>query len=200
MAAAAGDALLQTPTVNRTGAEHVAAVVRFDKDQIATLKFFSYQIRYMSEVSQRRHPHATAFRHKPEIIYCIVRHGERLEIDIADTEIAAGFYLDAAGFHRIAAFRAFVRAIAVRRTVPAVIRFLGLARNVNAAVDLIQKISQAADVIGVLMRNDYAVKARRSDADLGKATANLARAQAGVHQNPRFFTCDQHGVAGRAGA
>jgi hypothetical protein len=52
----------------------------------------------------------------------------------------------------------------------------------------------------MLVRDQYAVEAVVSDADLAETPQYLTRAHTGVDQNVGIFAGDEHGVAGRAAA
>src|SRR6185503_9008301 len=81
MAATRGYTLFQAPVINTASAQHIAAVVRFDKDSVASPELFTDQFGDMPKISQRGDPDAVAFRQKAKIINCIVRYCEWLEID-----------------------------------------------------------------------------------------------------------------------
>src|SRR5689334_16055068 len=84
-------ALLEVPGVDGAGAEHIAAVVRFDNDGVAAGKFLFYQGGDAAEILQRGDLHTFLFCYKPEIICRVVGDGKGLEIDVADAEFAARF-------------------------------------------------------------------------------------------------------------
>src|SRR5688500_3616245 len=88
MAATRCDALFQAQAINTACTQHIAAVVRFDKNRITTPQLLTDQSSDMSKICQCGDPHTVAFGKKPEIIHRVMRHGERLEIDIANTKVS----------------------------------------------------------------------------------------------------------------
>src|SRR5579863_1428268 len=70
--------------------------------------------------------------------------------------------------------------------------------HVDGGPDLSRKARQAGDVIAVLMRNHHRVDPVRPLADRRQPLFELAKAQAGVHQNAGSFRSDDRAVAGTA--
>ena len=67
----------------------------------------------MAKVRQRCEAQPFGLCNEAEIVSGVVRDGERFKINIADAEVVVGFDLDRTVFDRIAAFYAFVPAVAV---------------------------------------------------------------------------------------
>src|SRR5438876_12196576 len=88
------NALLQFPRIMLDRLEHVAAVIRFDHDGRASAQAFSDQSSDVTKVHHRRDLYAGVRRGEAKVIDGVVRHGERMEIDLADAKVFARIDLD----------------------------------------------------------------------------------------------------------
>src|SRR5882724_7013283 len=74
--------------------EHVAAVIGFDHNRRAPAQPFRDQRCYVTKIEQGRDFHAIVRGRKTKIVYRIVRHGERMKLDLSDLKVVTGIDLD----------------------------------------------------------------------------------------------------------
>ena len=120
-------------------------------------------------------------KHEPERIHRVVRHGKRLDIDIADRKLGAGrkqspvptSLREAAGPKRLGC-----EPIAV-----------------NRQIEFVAENFKTADVISVFVRENNAVEPLRCDATLLQTQHDLPRAQTAINENIAVIGRDQRAVS-----
>jgi hypothetical protein len=92
------DPLFQVPGINRTGPQHIAAVIRFNDHRIAAAKFFPDRFRYVPEIHQSRHFYSVILCNKTEIVRRIVGNAKGFKIYVTDAKLSARFNINRAVF------------------------------------------------------------------------------------------------------
>src|SRR5256714_13827417 len=88
--------------------EHVAAVIRFDHNRRAPAQPFRNQRCYVTKIKQGRDLHAVMRRCETKIVDRIVRHSERMKLDLSDLKVTAGIDLDSTIAQGVDAFSGLV--------------------------------------------------------------------------------------------
>jgi hypothetical protein len=108
----------------------------------------------------------------------VVRNGEAVDLDIADAKRGPGL-------ETIQARRVFAPGNGGR----------GEAGDEDRHIEQARQSHQAADVIGMLVRDQDRVQLFGSSSISGEPGENVALAEAGVDQDARFFGADEGGVS-----
>src|SRR6266545_110932 len=109
----------------------------------------------MAEIHQRRDLHAIVCSRETKVIDCVMRHRERMKIDLSNSKVKAGIDLDHSLAQGIcAATRLVTRNISSLQDVR-VARFRG---HVNRAVEIFHQHAQSTSMIAVLMRDQNSVE------------------------------------------
>jgi hypothetical protein len=126
------------------------------------------------------HSYFNAMRSETEAnrIDGVVWNGEAIDFNVAHTKGCSG-----------------VKAIQARREFTPWNRGRGEASDENRNVEQTRQSDQAADVIGMLVRDQNGVQLFGIFFDGGKAGQNVAPAQAGVDKDTRFFGAEEGGIS-----
>src|SRR2546430_3780231 len=88
--------------------EHVAAVIRFDHNRRASAQPFRNQSCYVTKIKQGRDLHSVVRGRETKIVDRIVRHSERMKLNLSDLKVAAGIDLDSTVSQSIGALSGLV--------------------------------------------------------------------------------------------
>ena len=180
VAGAAHDALLEIPRV-RTGLEHVQVVVRFDHERVRTQQVVSHRIRHVPQIRCDRELATAIADAEPDWVDRVVRDRERLDIEVADRELAAGLERDQR------------RGSLLPRQV------VGCQpRHVDRYARLAGKDFQPLDMIRVLVRDHDGVERTVILANGLEPQLDLSTAKAGVEQDANGIGGNEGRVAARA--
>jgi hypothetical protein len=187
MPCAGEDALLDDPRI-RADLEHVEVVIGFEDEAVALAEMVLDKLGEVAEVGDERRLGPIGAEGEADGVCGIVRKRNGVDFDVPHGEPLAGLNrLDAAE-----ALGEGVRENAVERVE-------GRFRDEQRRLPEGEKLWQAGAVVGVLVRDDDAVKAAEVDAGGGKARKRFALAESGVNEEARARSLEQRGVARAAG-
>jgi len=171
MAGAAENALLDDPGI-RADLEHVEIVIGFEDEAIGLAEMDSDVIGQVAEIGADGDLGAVGAEGESDGVGCVVRDGERVDVDVADGEalpsldrlnaaeaLAEGFGQDALqGFHR------------------------GLS-DVERGFPEAEDLREAVAVVGVLVGDEDRIKAIDVALDGGEASEGFAFTEAGINED-----------------
>jgi hypothetical protein len=193
MAVTAGDALLERPGALGIGGEEVGAVVGLDDDDVALAELLADVLRGVAEVGEvgegtargKKVVGVAVGETKTDGLLSVVRDGEGVDFEIAETEAGAGFEELPRGAMGGVEFR------------------LHGATGGRIGEDLdVRMFLQAVDgggVIPVFVREKNGVDAFEGFAGVGEEGGEFAGGEAGIDEDARTFGHEQRGVARTAG-
>jgi len=177
---AAHHALLHGPRI-RANFEHLGVVVRFDQQQIRAAQVHFDGIGQVAQVRCDSDLDALRANAETDRIDGVVRHGEAIDVDIANREPGTG-----------------LKAIERRLEFFPIDRLRGEPRDEDRLAALFREREQARHVIGMFVRDQDAVEVFFAFADGIEAGDEFFAAEAGIDEDTRAFGGNERGVAGTA--
>ncbi len=181
MSFAPHDALLDGPWV-RPHLQHFEIVIGFEHQQVSAAQVELDGIGHIAQVGYQTHFNALRAKAEAYRIDGVVRNGEAIDFDIAYTKCRPGL-------ETIQARRVFAPGDGGR----------GEAGDEDGHVEQAGQGHQAADVIGMLMRDEDGIQLFGVFLNGGEAGQNVALAEAGIDEDARFFGADESGISRAAG-
>jgi hypothetical protein len=178
VAVAAHDSLFDGPGVG-ADLEHFEVVIGFEQQEVGASEVDSDGVGEIAQVSGNGDLDAFGFERESDGVGGIVRDGEAIDFDIADSEARSGL-------EEREARDEFAPGDGGR----------GQERAVDRDVELAGDGGDAGDVIGVLVGDEDGVDGFGIDIDGGETLEGFLAAQSGVDQDSGAAGGDQGGVAG----
>ena len=194
MAVAAGDALLGGPRALGVGLEEFGAVVGLDDDDVAGAEVLADMLGRVTEIGQKDEGAARGKQvvvpaggeAKADGIVGVVRDGETLDVEVAETKTGAGLEELPRG--------------AVRGVEFLLDRAGGGGVGEDREVGKFLEALDAGGVVAVLVREKNRVDARERFAGGGEQVFEFSGGETGVDEDARALGDEQGGVARAAGA
>jgi hypothetical protein len=199
---AAEDALLERPGTARAVLEHFDVVIGFEHEDVGQTDAFEDEFGDVAEVGDETNVAGAGVEHEADRVLGIVRDGKGLDADVADFEGGAAFEEAPVnfGFESVGGFEGevgFLAPFVFERPDGAVLR---AAIAIDGDVAFVGEAEQAGDVVGMFVGEQDGGKTLGRAADAFEALADLARGEAGVHEDAGFAGFDVGTIAGRTAA
>ena len=144
-------------------------MISLDHERLHCSQTFSDQLGHVTEIGDEPEAARACLKYKPERIHGVVRHGERLQRNIADRKLSAS---------------------RKQSPVPTSLREITgskrLSREpiaVNRQIEFVAENFKTADVISVFVRENNAVELLRRESTLVQTQHDLPRAQTAINEN-----------------
>ena len=187
MARAAENALLDDPGIG-ADLEHVEIVIGFEDQAIGVAEMDFDELRHVAEVGDDGELGAVGAEGEGDGVGGIMRNGEGVDVDVANSEALAGLN----GFKAVEAFAERVRKNLIHRV------HSGLG-NIERSLPESEHLWQTVAVVGVLVGDEDAVELVDGLFDGGEAGQGFAFAESGVNKEAGALGLEQGDVARAAG-
>jgi hypothetical protein len=174
MAVPAKNALLERPRTVWAILKHLHVVVGFEHEDVRGACAFDDQLRHVAKISDEPEVAGSSVKQKTDGILGVMRDGEGVHEHIGNFEAGPGVKEPAieTGFED--AFKFIFRG----------------AVAVNGDVEFLRDARESLNMVAVLMGNEDGGEIFRHAANGFKTLANLARAEPGIHKQPRLSSFD----------
>jgi hypothetical protein len=187
MAGAGKDALLDDPRI-RANLEHIEIVVGFKDQAIGFAEVDFDKLRHVAEVGADGHLGAVGAKSETDGIDGIVRDGEGVDVNVADTEALAGLN----GFDAAEALAEGFRKNALKNA-------HGGLGDIKRDLPETENLRKTVAVIGVLVGNEDGVEMIEVAFDGGETSESFAFTEASVNKDAGAFGFEQSKIARAAG-
>jgi hypothetical protein len=187
MAGAGKYALLDDPRIG-SNLEHIEVVVGFEDQTISFAEVDFDKLRHVAEVGADGNLGAVGAKGETDGIDGIVRDGEGVDVDVADTEALAGLN----GFDAAEALAEGLRENALQNA-------HGGFSDVKRALPETEDLRETIAVIGVLVSDEDSVEVIEVAFDGGEASESFAFTEAGVDKDAGASGFEQSNIARAAG-
>ncbi|HEY1471137.1 MAG TPA: hypothetical protein VGF61_19000 [Candidatus Acidoferrum sp.] len=187
MAGAGKDALLDDPRIG-ANLEHVEIVVGFEDETIGFAEVDFDKLRHVAEVGTDGNLGAVGAESETDGIDSIVRDGEGVDVDVADTKTLAGLY----GFNAAEALAESFRENALKNA-------HGGLGDVKRTLPETEYLREAVAMIGVFVSDEDGVEMIEVAFDGGETGKSFAFTEASVNKDAGAFGFEQRKIARAAG-
>ena len=178
MTVPAEDSLLEAPGPMRTFLKHLHIVIRLEHEDICGAGALDHELGDMAQVGDETQVSRRGMKQEADGVLGIVRDGERFHEHVANLEGLSSFENPE-----------------IQRHIERAGDFIaGWAVAVNGEAQLFGQGGEALGVVRVLVGDQDGVEFLGSAANGGEAKPDLARAQAGVHEDADFTGLDISGI------
>ena len=179
VAGAGKDALLDDPGIG-PDLEHVEVVIGFEDEAIGLAEMDSHVVRQVAKIRADGDFCAVGAEGESHGIGCIVRDGERMDVNVADGETLASLN----GFDTSEAFAESVGQNALEG-------FHGGLGDIERRLPEAEDLGETVAVVGVFVGNEDRVEPIDVALDSGEAGEGFALSKAGVNEDAGTFGFEQ---------
>jgi hypothetical protein len=187
MAGAGQDALLDDPRIG-TDLEHVEVVIGFEDEAIGFAEVDFDELGHVAEVGANGHLGAVGAKSETDGIDGIVRNGEGVDVDVADTKALARLN----GFNATEALAEGLGENALKDT-------HGGLSDEERSLPETQDLRETIAVIGVFVSDEDSVEMIEVRFDGGETSESIAFTEASVNKDAGAFGFEQGKIARAAG-